>query len=412
MDSHETYYDPEALYDRLTDGVLREARPIVFLFGSAITAPLSANGLGVPGTSQIVDLIRAEFSTHDALNGLEQALRGAANQYQEAFHYLLGRRSQELANEIIKRSVWRARKPVSQQTYIPSVTTDDQACQTLDSDIDGWYLSPAVEAVGKLAAYYPDHFGKQILTTNFDPLLEVAIQRQGGRQFRTVLQRDGYLSQTTAEGCHVVHLHGYWHGADTLHTVRQLAQDRPRLKHSLSQILKDKTLLVCGYGGWEQGLFNKFVWVDCKEESERFENRLISILVRESKGTVSGNDLSHLNIVAISEQLVRVISSTKYLFVFDNIDHYVDLENNVLVANADAFLRVFLAAGLLSRVIFTCRPSVQYSGPDTLSLRLEGLSVSATGPRTDIKKPLNGVSEERNLKRKPMWIRNSIRNTI
>jgi tetratricopeptide (TPR) repeat protein len=533
----EYFYDSEALFERLTVGVRRDTKPVAFLFGSAITAPPQSGQAGVLTTNEIVALIRAEFGDEAQETAFDNFVRSANNRYQAAFQFLLGRRSQELANEIIKRAVWSARKTLSQHPYQPSSTTTDQICQTLDSDLEGWALTPAANSIGKLAAYYPEQFGRQLLTTNFDPLLEVAIEINGGRQFRTVLQRDGNLSQSTAQGCHIIHLHGYWYGSDTLHTVRQLTQDRPRLKHSLSDLLREKTLVVCGYGGWDdiftktlmdvalddgarpqilwtfknekpqpdekllellspaldrgrvnlysgidcnqffpdllarwtnsvepqevfrpspasarvrahirsepdvglktsestirsnehnpplvefcvgreqeigellssgqsvcfvtgfgghgkstlsaqyfkearqRGLYEKFVWVDCKEESERFEHRLVSIIVRELSGAVSGNDLSRLSIEALSEQFVRAISKSTYLFVFDNIDHYVDLDRNVLTDNADSFLKAFLKSTAASRVIFTCRPSVQYQGPDMLSLRLEGLSISAT----------------------------------
>jgi hypothetical protein len=222
MKREEHYYDSEALYERLSDGILRDAKPTVFLFGSAITAPQQTESAGVPGTDGILDLIRAEFENADQKAAFDEALSRATNRYQEAFQFLLGRRSQELANEIIKRAVWQARKPLnSQEHYRPSAATTNQICETLDSDLEGWFLNPAVASIGKLASYYPEYFGRQILTTNFDPLLEVSIEISGGRHFRTVLQSDGNLSQTTAPGCHVIHLHGYWHGSDTLHNGRE-----------------------------------------------------------------------------------------------------------------------------------------------------------------------------------------------
>ena len=121
----------------------------------------------------------------------------------------------------------------------------------MDSDTQGWFVSPATENLGRLAANYPGRFGKSILTTNFDPLVEVAIRRAGGAYFRTTLHSDGNLSQTEGTGCHVIHLHGYWYGSDTLHTNRQLAQSRPRLRDSLGQLLRNKLVVVCAYGAWD-----------------------------------------------------------------------------------------------------------------------------------------------------------------
>jgi hypothetical protein len=147
------------------------------------------------------------------------------------------------------------RKPIISaeipKAYSPSADTLDDSCRALDSDYEGWILTPAVEALGHLIAWYPDRFGRAALTTNFDPLLEVAIMKSGGHHFRTVLHRDGNLGQTEGTGCHVIHLHGYWYGADTLHTPRQLNQSRPRLKASLSSLVKAKTIVISGYGGWD-----------------------------------------------------------------------------------------------------------------------------------------------------------------
>src|SRR5207253_4932818 len=92
---------------------------------------------------------------------------------------------------------------------------------------------------------------RSILTTNFDPLIEVAIQRAGGHYFRTMLHSDGNISQTEGNGCHVIHLHGYWHGCDTLHTTRQLSHPRPHLKDSLTHLLRNKLVVVCAYGAWD-----------------------------------------------------------------------------------------------------------------------------------------------------------------
>jgi hypothetical protein len=200
--------------------VQRAAKPVVFLVGSPITAPVGNDDPGVPGVEGVIALIRQEFSDPEQLVELEKALKGAANRYQAAFAFLLGRRGQQAANQIIKRAVWKARKPVSESdlaaSYSPSASTTDESCKLLDSDYDGWLLTAAAESLGRLVALYPDRFGKEVLTTNFDPLIEVAIGKSGGHFFRTVLHRDGNLGQTAGTGCHVIHLHGYWYGADTL----------------------------------------------------------------------------------------------------------------------------------------------------------------------------------------------------
>ena len=248
-------YDEAALFERLTAGVQRADRPVVFLVGSAITAPYNGNVHGVPGVDGIIELTRNEFDDPAQRSEFEKAISSSDSRYQAAFLFLLGRRGQQAANEIIKRAVWKARKPVfatgTPGAYSPSVTTSDEFCRIFDSDYEGWLLSPGASAIGHLVSDFPDRFGRALLTTNFDPLLETAVVKSGGHFFRTVLHRDGNLGQTEGSGCHIIHLHGYWYGSDTLHTPRQLRQPRPRLKASLASLIKGKTLVVSGCGGWD-----------------------------------------------------------------------------------------------------------------------------------------------------------------
>jgi LmbE family N-acetylglucosaminyl deacetylase len=90
-----------------------------------------------------------------------------------------------------------------------------------------------------------------VLTSNFDPLITVSVHRAGGRAFTTALHSDGGFAAIDGQGTLVVHFHGDWFRSDTLHTPAQLGQDRPRLAASLAQLLGSRTLVVLGYGGWD-----------------------------------------------------------------------------------------------------------------------------------------------------------------
>jgi len=100
----------------------------------------------------------------------------------------------------------------------------------MEADYSRLDSSPGTSSLGELATKYPGRFGKSILTTNFDPLVEISIRRSGGTYLRTTLHADGNLSQTEGDGVHVIHLHGLWFGSDTLHTSQQLGQARPALE--------------------------------------------------------------------------------------------------------------------------------------------------------------------------------------
>jgi hypothetical protein len=244
------FYDEDVLLDRLSTGLNRSnsrGQEVVFLVGSPLSSPPEAGKPGVPGVEGVIDLIRGQFA-HDAtkLAALNQALAQAGpNAYQEAFLFLQGRRGQQAANEIVRAAVLRARR-----SGINEAGTDE-ACRALDRDFGGWAVGDGTTALGQLITTYPDLFGRSILTTNFDPLLEVAIQAAKGHYFRTSLHADGSFSQTEGNGCHVIHLHGYWYGSDTLNTIQQLNQPRPRLRASIASFLRSKLVVVCGYGGWD-----------------------------------------------------------------------------------------------------------------------------------------------------------------
>ena len=251
----QNYHDSAALVDRLCNAAYRKDRAVTFLVGSALSLPDHVGGHGVPGVSGIVDLIRGEFKGSDAEAEFEQSLKEElANRYQRAFEFLHGRRGQDVANRIVRTAVWQALDASRWPSCLPETLPDDadyDICKTIEGEVDAWILPRAVDLLGNLLATYPDTFGKAVLTTNFDPLIEVSVSKHGGQCYRTVLHDDGKLGQTVAEGTHIVHLHGYWHGYDTLHTPPQLGQPRPQLRRSLERVVEASTLVVVGYSGWD-----------------------------------------------------------------------------------------------------------------------------------------------------------------
>jgi tetratricopeptide (TPR) repeat protein len=539
------FYDDRALLERLSTGLKRRNQEVIFLVGAPLSAPISPGSRGVPDAEGMIDLIRAEFGgeplERDALE--RQLTDSGARRYQAAFSFLQGRRGQQTINEVVCRAVLAAREPGGWWTSIDfaSQAAMETACRTLDLDTSGWHLNIGTQCLGSLIAGYPHRFGKILLTTNFDPLLEVSIRRASGNPsscYRTVLHSDGNLSQTEASGCHVIHLHGYWFGADTLHTARQLNQQRPHLRDSLKSLLRNKLVVVCGYGGWDDiftsalmevvrdltehpevlwtfrahepvpdlnlgnrlspgidrgrvnlysgidcnvffpellerwsrlenpvppstpsqsnpvrvtaaltshvrnrqqmqtiiegndedrppvvdicvgrdrelqllhdsdarvvfltgmggqgkstvaaesfgsaqqnGEYEIFVWRDCKEERERFENQLALVVEKLSQGEISGEDLAKQSAASIVDLLMEFIRGRRVLFTFDNVDHYVNLEAGRMSGTPDVFITAMLRLAEECRAVFTCRPRIAYGSSQVLSVHLEGLSVPAT----------------------------------
>ena len=248
------YHESSALVERLRNASNR-GRVVRFLVGSPLSIPDHVGGHGVPGVSGMIELIRKEFEGTDAETEFDQEVKGAsADRYRAAFNFLQGRRAQEDVNKIVRSAVWQALDGASWPTDLPEVSpqdADDAMCGELEKRVSAWVLPRAVDILGNLLVSYSDTFGGAVLTTNFDPLIEVSVRKHGGQYYRTVLHDDGNLRQTVGEGTHIVHLHGYWYDYDTLHTPSQLVQPRPRLRRSLEAVIKSSALVVIGYGGWD-----------------------------------------------------------------------------------------------------------------------------------------------------------------
>ncbi|MCK0128171.1 SIR2 family protein [Erythrobacter sp. F6033] len=245
------FYDEDALLYRLHEGVGESNKGVVFVVGAPITAPTDEHS-GVTDVEGVVDLIREEFSSKPAqIKKLENDLAKHENRYQAAFDFLVSRRGQDAANRVVKRAVSTALIVNTDKASSDTISgLDTSQLQSFENDPNLWSINEGVNALSKLIVDYPSPFGNAIITSNFDPLLEIAIQKNGGNAWRTTLSSDGSLFDSQARGCQVIHMHGFWHGSDTLHTPTQLLQDRPQLANDFLKIVADKIVVVMAYGGW------------------------------------------------------------------------------------------------------------------------------------------------------------------
>ena len=202
----------------------------------------------------MIGLVRQEFEGSNAEAEFNQSLEGeSANQYQKAFTLLHKRKGPDVANRIVRTAVWQALDANAWPPHIPKKSPQDAdptTCQALENEVKAWVLPQAVDILGQLLAAQPNPLSKTVLTTNFDPLIEVSVLKHGGQFHRTATSRDVNPDQTGGVGTHIVHLHGYWFGPDTLHVPQQLLGSRPELSDWLKRVVNKSTLVVLGYGGW------------------------------------------------------------------------------------------------------------------------------------------------------------------
>jgi hypothetical protein len=244
----------QELLERIVDPA---GRPVIFLFGAALTMQTPVRP-GVPGVKGMVAKVR------DALGGrgsdaFEKALasKDYGTAYRVGFEKLLRVRGADAVNQVIREAVLEAHEPLDDARRSRALARHPSEhrsqCEDFMEDLNGWHLGPSVTALGEILKAHPSRFRK-VLTTNFDPLIEITTRMAGGQVRRTVLARDGSPDQHSGTGTHVVHLHGYWFGDDTLHTDVQLGTPRPRLEAALRRWLDHSLLVILGYGGWDDVL--------------------------------------------------------------------------------------------------------------------------------------------------------------
>jgi hypothetical protein len=253
----------DALVDRASGP---EAAP-VFMIGSALSLAEESADRGVPGVRGMVAEVRARVLRENLNSGefedlISRAEEAGNSGYEAAFAYLESRRGPGAVNDVIRTAVLRARKPGALQA------ADDAA---LERDLDGWALTRGTRAFGELLAHYREKYPGPTLTTNFDPLLWVAVKKAGGMPRRVVLDGDGSLPSTAESDQDeqlIVHLHGYWRDSDTHHTGTELTAERRLLSASLGRLLNGRLVVVVGYGGWDDAFMGVVSSLLCDPEAK------------------------------------------------------------------------------------------------------------------------------------------------
>nr|WP_288210138.1 toll/interleukin-1 receptor domain-containing protein [uncultured Dysgonomonas sp.] len=128
----------------------------------------------------------------------------------------------------------------------------------------------------------------------------------------------------------------------------------------------------------KNGVWEFWDWRDCQEKENRIHTKIISIIVRITEGRILANQISEATIDELIELLFQELGSRKIVFVFDNIDAYIEFENFHLIGAVDKLYKAALKRNHNSKFIFTCRSSINDVDPELLSIKLLGLSLEET----------------------------------
>jgi hypothetical protein len=235
--------------ERLVAAIRTTTKPVSFLVG----APIAWDGTrGVPPVRGTIAIIRQEIESRDppSLPVFDAQIGPGTgpDAYQKAMSFLLSSFDPEVVGEVVKQAVLTARRPGAPAFDSGAVGEGSR---------DDWNIPPGIDGMARLIRTSPEKFAGPILTTNFDPLIFLSLESFGLRPRPCVVPMDGSVAtarRNHAEEIDIVHLHGYWRDSPTLHTPAQLTLERPQLQQSLQRLLRQRTLVVIAYGGWDDAI--------------------------------------------------------------------------------------------------------------------------------------------------------------
>lgn len=515
----------EMLLVRLSS-IIKQDKKINVLVGSGLTVSNLANSeRGVSSIGEIISDIQNIFECNDAGSLLQERLKNEFSEfekYQAAMQTLLSCFGQDELNKVIVKAVLNA------MIGNPVVTSDKQEINhiLLEKNPQNWFLRKGVDALGEIFVDFREIFSGPILTSNFDPLLEISIRKHEGTPNSICIVNDGKFLNQISDSNSVVHFHGFWHGSDTLHTTDQLKRERPQLKGDLKKVLSNAVLIVTGYGGWndvftntlvelinegnnnfevlwcfyegdhdliqeknkalissmigsvgqrvvfyagvdchklfpvfleklntgnsmdsggpelisskqisaeeafpcdtppnnlfwvgreiqlkqlqyddfkvcfvtgiggqgKSGLASHFVqstikntteyefwdWRDCKEEDNKFQTIIVSQIERLSKGKYRASKLNSEKIEDMVDLLFDVLGKRSVVFVYDNVDRYIDLADFRPVSGLAKLCDNATKLSHNSKFILTCRPRIEMLANDSIEIRLTELTLKDT----------------------------------
>lgn len=198
-----------------------------FLFGSAISA--IKDGVGIPNVSQVAEIIEDYAKELDLFDDFKEHINSFNEQekYQESFSFFSAIMGAASTREIIKRVVMRNYDIETGKHGIPKAIQD--------------FVRSVKEKKIKV---------KNIITTNFDTLIEEQFKNEGIDYNSISIVSDSNILNNSNGFINIIHLHGVWNEGDTMHTKNQLESKRDKIEASLRNFLAEQHVVVMAYSGW------------------------------------------------------------------------------------------------------------------------------------------------------------------
>jgi hypothetical protein len=193
----------------------RQRTPVTLMLGGGVSKA------AVPGGQGLLALADEYAKNRPDGAGLNDALRRARKDhvgddlavyraYRLAFSaWVAGNEWDVVAQEAVLRAYRPAKPRFSDRGRWQRV--EAALGENLESDVESWLVPEGLAALGSMLHEQPDNFHGRVLTTNVDPLLEVAVVRAGGIVDRVPLLSGGVRRRGGPDAPIAVHhLLGYW----------------------------------------------------------------------------------------------------------------------------------------------------------------------------------------------------------
>ncbi|MEV4139395.1 SIR2 family protein [Dactylosporangium sp. NPDC049742] len=244
----------------LVDAVNRGER-ITLLVGSGVSTPAVP---GVTGLLQLADQFSTGRGDDGALSAALEQSRAALppdaepidayQAYRRVFAEWYSPRGFDVIAQQAVLSAYRAPDLADSPLATHGIwqRVDLRLGERLENSLDWWDLPPGVRALGRILAWRHGEFGDWLLTTNFDPLIEIAVRTAGRLAVSLPADLDGVIAEhhDDTAAVRIVHLHGYWRPTAASEVLLQQGAttvERPEL-------VTHGHLLVVGHSGWDPSI--------------------------------------------------------------------------------------------------------------------------------------------------------------
>lgn len=171
-----------------------------------------------------------------------------------------------------------------------------------------------------------------------------------------------------------------------------------------------KVIFITGFGGQGKSSLaayyteickasNKYSltdWRDFKEEDHNFDLKIASIIEKITSGRITVSALVGLDSDTLIKIFFKELGGQSCLFVFDNVDSYIDLETFEPVGSIGKLFNAAFNTPHNSKFIFTCRPVIHYADIKFFQLKIAGLTLENVFNLFDSAKlPISPLSVEK-----------------